>query len=298
MSLQSYGERFVDVDGISTRYFEAGSGDPVVFIHGGAFGDRTGAPNAEDWELNFTETAKSYRAIAIDRLGQGKTDAPLTDADYTMKASVNHVINLLENIGGGPFHLVGHSRGGYVACRIAIDRPDLVISTVIVDSATCSPGIERNDYVFALQPHAPFSREACRYSYTGYSQKTAHVTESLLDQKMELLALDKNKHTAHKMHIQGLQETIFYPNLRIDREDLFRKLEHEGMLRPTLLLWGYQDPTAPVQMGEQLFALIGKHQPRTRMHVINQAGHFTYREQPEAFNRVLAEHLQSVACGA
>ena len=298
MSLESYEERYVDVDGIRTRYFESGSGEPVVFIHGGAFGDRAGAPNAEDWDMNFPEIARTHRAIAIDRLGQGKTDAPLRDADYTMKASVANVIGLLEKIGGGPFHLVGHSRGGYVACRIAIDRPDLVSSTVIVDSATCSPGVERNDYVFALQPHPPFSREACLFSYTNYSYKTDHVTDALLDKKMELLAIEKNRVAADKMHVQGLQETVFYTNLRIDREDLFRKLEHEGMLRPTLLLWGYQDPTAPLSMANDLFELIAKRQPRTRMHLINHAGHFTYREQPAAFNRVLVEHLQAVACGA
>ncbi len=298
MSLQSYGERFADVNGIRTRYFEAGDGAPVVFIHGGAFGDKTGAANAEDWDHNFVAVAENYRAISIDRLGQGKTDAPLKDSDYTMAASVAHVIGLLEVIGGGPFHLVGHSRGGYVACRITIDRPDLVTSCVIVDSATCSPGIERNDYVFADQPHPPFTREACLHTYRGYSHQTDHVTEDWLAMKLDLLSLEKNRVAAEKMHGQGLQETVFYPNLRLDREDLFRKLEHEGMLRPTLLVWGYQDPTAPVEMGDDLFRLIASNQPRTRMHIINRAGHFTYREQPAAFNRVLAEHLEAVECGA
>ena len=298
MSLQTYGERFADVGGVRTRYFEAGQGEAVVLIHGGAFGDKTGAANAEDWDYNFAKLAETHRVIAIDRLGQGKTEAPQSDADYTMGASVAHVIGLLEEIGGGPFHLVGHSRGGYVACRIAVDRPDLVTSCVIVDSATCSPGVERNDFVFVDQPHPPFSRESCRFTYSGYSHRTEHITEEWLDMKIELLSLEKNRLTAEKMHGQGLQETVFYPALRIDREDLFRRLEHQGMLRPTLLIWGYQDPTAPLEMGDALYRLVATHQPRTRMHVINQAGHFTYREQPEAFNRVLAEHLEAVSCGA
>lgn len=298
MSLQEFGERYADVGGIRTRYFEHGEGAPVVLIHGGAFGDKTGAANAEDWNHNFSVLAETNRVIAIDRLGQGKTDLPANDADYTMAASVAHVIGLLDVLGHGPYHLVGHSRGGYVACRIAIDRPDLVSSCVIVDSATCAPGVERNDYVFAGQPHKPFTREACLFTYEGYSRRHEHITDDWLALKLDLLALEKNRTAAQKMHGQGLQETVFYPNLRIDREDLFRKLEHEGMLRPTLLVWGYQDPTAPPEMGDALFRMIATHQPRTRMHVINEAGHFSFREQPAAFNRVIQEHLEAVACGA
>jgi 2-hydroxy-6-oxonona-2,4-dienedioate hydrolase len=298
MSLQSFGERRADVGGVETRYFQAGDGEPVVFIHGGAFGDKTGAANAEDWDRNFPVVAESYRAISIDRLGQGLTGLPKDDASYTMAASVKHVIGLLEELGQGPYHLVGHSRGGYVACRVTLERPDLVRSCVIVDSATCAPGVERNDYVFACQPHAAFTREACLYTYKGYSYSTDHVTAEWLDMKVRLLEVEKNRVAAEKMHGQGLQETVFYPALRVDREDLFMRLDAHGLVRPTLLIWGFNDPTAPLSMGHALFELLSKRQPRTRMHTINRAGHFTYREQPAAFNRVLLEHLEAVACGA
>lgn len=115
MSLQAYGERWIDVGRIRTRYFQAGDGEPMVLIHGGAFGDKTGAANAEDWDRNFPVLAKTCRVISIDRLGQGLTDLPPGDEAYTMAAAVAHAVGLLEALGEGPYHVVGHSRGGYVA---------------------------------------------------------------------------------------------------------------------------------------------------------------------------------------
>lgn len=298
MSLKEFAEQWIDVDGIRTRYFETGEGEPIVFVHGGTIGDATGAANAEDWAPVFPAFAQDNKVLSIDRLGQGLTGLPHRDEDYTMAASVAHVIAFLEAKGRGPFHLVGHSRGGYVVCRVTLERPDLVHSCVIVDSATCSPGVERNEFVFACNPHAAGTRESCIYTYEGYSRRHEHITDDWIDLKLRLIAEDKNAIASRKMHQVGLHETTFLPGLRIDRETLFARLTRDGLLRPTLLIWGYNDPTAPVSMAHELYKLIAQRQPRTRLHIINEAGHFTYREQPEAFNRVLREHLDAVACGA
>ena len=71
--------KFIDVEGIRTRYFERGSGETVVLVHGGAFGSTTGACSADDWDLNFDGLAQWFRVFAIDKLGQGYTDNPRTD---------------------------------------------------------------------------------------------------------------------------------------------------------------------------------------------------------------------------
>ncbi len=58
-----------------------------------------------------------HNVIAFDKLGQGYTDNPKSDADYTMHAIVQHAIAFLDKLGKKPYHLVGHSRGGYVVTR-------------------------------------------------------------------------------------------------------------------------------------------------------------------------------------
>ena len=46
-------ELFVAVDGIRTRYFEAGSGEPMLLLHGGNFGEQDNVDCANNWDLNW-----------------------------------------------------------------------------------------------------------------------------------------------------------------------------------------------------------------------------------------------------
>jgi pimeloyl-ACP methyl ester carboxylesterase len=298
MPLHDLEEKWLDAGGIRTRYFEAGEGRAVVLIHGGTAGDASGGANAEDWDLNFFELAKKFRVISIDRLGQGYTDNPSADADYTMAASVRHVASFLRAYGAAPYHLVGHSRGGYVAARLTLDYPKLVESCVIVDSNTASPGPGRNEIVFALNPHKPGTLESSRWTYENYSYKTDHVTDAWIGMKQKITDLPKNKRAIAKMKDEGLLHSLFLPNLVAETEEFFAGLEKDGLERPVLLFWGYNDPTAPLDLGLKLYEIIAKRQPRTSLHIVNEAGHHSFRERAAEFNRVVTEFLEGVVHGS
>ena len=172
------GERYVDVDGVRTRCVEKGQGETVVLIHGGNFGSTTLADSADDWDLNFDTLATWCRVVAFDKLGQGYTDNPKTDDDYTMAAVVRHASATLEALGIGSAHLVGHSRGGYVACRLTVDRPDLVASCTIINSNTCGPGTGSNQRVFANAPRPALGRDCQRWAAEQYSYDVGCVTDA------------------------------------------------------------------------------------------------------------------------
>lgn len=297
MFLQDYGERWVDVDGIRTRYFEAGEGRPVVLVHGGTCGDASGGGNAEDFDLNFAHFAKRYRVISVDRLGQGYTDNPKREEDWAMSGSVRHFASFLKALGYGPYNLVGHSRGGYVVLKTALDHPRLVESVVMIDSNTASPGPGRNEIVFATNPYKPGTIEASRWAYEKYSCTTQHVTDAWIEMKQKFAATPKNKEAARMMKDVGLYATRFLPELAEDKEAMFAQIEKDGVLRPLMLFWGFNDPTAPLDLGMQLYKLIAKRQPRTSLHIVNQAGHHSFRERAGEFNRVVTEFLEGVAHG-
>jgi hypothetical protein len=63
-------ERFVDVDGSRTRYFDKGSGEVLVLFHGSHLGTNDACESALDWELNFDRLAEWFRVIAVDKLGK------------------------------------------------------------------------------------------------------------------------------------------------------------------------------------------------------------------------------------
>ena len=89
------------------------------------------------------------------------------------------------------------------------------------------------------------------------------------------------------MEDQGLKKSVFLPRLTLDKEETLNWIQQGRLKTPTLIVWGYNDPTASVRRGQDLFELIAGSSPIAEMHIINKAGHFCYREQPESFNQVI-----------
>jgi pimeloyl-ACP methyl ester carboxylesterase len=176
-------EKWLDVNGIRTRYFDQGEGERVVMIHGAQFGAKDGASSARTWALNFPALKAWHNVIAFDKLGQGYTDNPKSDADYTMHAIVQHAIAFLEKLGKKPYHLVGHSRGGYVVTRISLERPDLVKTCVCVSSGSLSPGQSRTHLVFKDPPQPQLTRESIRWYCERYSYNPKIVTDERLNRR-------------------------------------------------------------------------------------------------------------------
>ncbi len=157
------GERFIDVNGTRTRYFEKGSGEVLVLFHGSHFGTTDACDSAIDWELNFDSLARWYRVIAVDKLGQGHTDNPKSDDDYTMAAVVRHAYEFLMKMRLENVHLVGHSRGGYLVGRLTLEHPELIRSCIIVDSGTLSPGPSKTEFIMANAPKPRLTRDSQRW---------------------------------------------------------------------------------------------------------------------------------------
>ena len=286
--------KFVDVDGIGTRYFDKGSGEVVVLFHGGNFGSHHGADCAADWDLNFDGLAEECRVVAVDKIGQGRTDNPETDDDYTMARVVAHALRFLEVLDLQDCHVVGHSRGAFLTCRMTLEDPSRIKSNVMVDTATLGPGQGRNHIVFADTPQPYLSRDSQRWVMEKYSYNPKVVTDDWLDELTRIAALPKYRESVAKMLGQGLDEKLFQPELARQKADTFDLLAARGTQRPNLLVWGLDDPTATIDQGLALYEIVAHREPRTEMHVFNQAGHFSYREHPEAFNRLIVDYVRGL----
>ncbi len=278
--------KWIDVDGIRTRYFEQGSGAPLVLVYGNNFGSPEAAPSALEWDRNFDALSEHFRVIAFDKLGQGYTDNPLND-DYTMHATVQHAAGFLRALNLRDVHLAGHSRGGYLVCRLTLEQPDLIASCTIIDSNTCAPGQGLNNVVLAGAPVPRLSRECQKWIYEHYAYSADHITEALLDETMAVAALPKYQESVRKMEDEKLKSKVFLPGLSKDKAQLFAWLRDDGMPRPTQIIWGSHDPTATADQGYALFDLIAAKQRVSQFQMINRAGHHSFREQPLIFNEML-----------
>ena len=287
--------RFIDVDGIRTRYFDKGSGEVLLLVHGSHFGTPDACESALDWEFNFDTFARSFHVIAMDKLGQGYTGNPKTDADYTMAATVNHAARLVETLGLKNVHVIGHSRGGYVVARLTLDHPELVRSCVIIDSGTLAPGPSKTEYIMSNAPKPRLSRDSQRWCIEHYSFRPDHITQAWLDEAENIANSTKYQETVRKMEDEGLKRKQFFTHLAVHKEETLNWIIQGKLTQPTLLVWGYNDPTAELKRGQMLFELIADANPKSEMHIINRAGHFCYREQPETFNQVISGFVEKCA---
>ena len=286
--------KFVDVDGINTRYFDKGEGELVVLFHGGNFGSHHGADCAADWNLNFEGLAQECRVIAVDKIGQGYTDNPETDDDYTMARVVAHALRFLDVLDLQDCNIVGHSRGAYLTCRMTLEDSSRIKSNIMVDTNTLAPGQGRNHIVFTDTPLPYLSRESQRWVLEKYSYNPGIVTEDWLDELMRVAALPKYRESVERMTNGGLLTSLFMPQLARQKADTLNQLVARGTGRPNLVVWGLDDPTATLDQGLVLYEMLSHRELRTEMHVFNHSGHFTYREHPEAFNRLILDYVGSI----
>jgi 2-hydroxy-6-oxonona-2,4-dienedioate hydrolase len=285
--------KWIDVDGIRTRYFEAGTGAPILLITGGNFGAGDAASIVESWDRNFMPLAQRHRVFAVDKLGQGYTDNPPND-DYTMSAVVRHLGGFIKAVDIQGVHVAGQSRGAMAAACVTLDFPELVRSCTLVNTSTLAPGVGLNEVILGGSPYPHFTREGQQWLFERCEYDKTIVDDEFLDEAMKVFALPKYVESVRKMEQEGLKALLFAPQLARLKKETLQRLAQQGMGRPTQIIWGIEDHTATLDRGIDLFHIISARERQTTMHVMNAAGHHPYREHPEHFNEIMFGFLKSM----
>ncbi|HLH21651.1 MAG TPA: alpha/beta hydrolase [Chloroflexota bacterium] len=280
--------KFLDVDGIRTRYYEDGAGEPLVLLHGGQFGS---GYSLDAWSLVLPALARDFHVYALDKLGQGQTGNPKGD-DYTFDALLAHTYGWLQALGIRGAHLVGHSRGGLLITRLAQEHPAVAKSLVIVDSNTLAPddpAFPAGEFYAEIArrtPPGPATRATVRLEPEAQAFSPAHITDDFTDRLLENALLPVRQESDERM--KALATTTWLPSMGRAKAEALRQIEAHGMPVPTLVIWGLNDVSAPLRIhGLPLIDLIAAKTPRTVAVLVNQTGHYVMREQPDAFVRAL-----------
>ncbi|NYE21538.1 alpha/beta fold hydrolase [Microbacterium immunditiarum] len=287
------GGSWIDVDGIRTWYAAAGTGAPVVFVYGGNFGGASAASGANSWAPAFHALKGTHRVIAYDKPGQGYSDAPLRLEDYTMAKVVDHLMHFLEVLDLGPVHLVGHSRGGYIATRTTLERQDLVRSLTIVNSGTLSPGVATNEVTLS-NPPIGVSPAGARWLYQNYCYQRDWVTDEFIAQSWSIVESEQYQKGVRECREHDLLGGLFLPELAKDKRVTLQWLAEGRLQRPTQIVWGRDDRTAHLSRGLALFDTVRRSEKRTYLSVVDKCGHYPYREHPEWFAQIVTRFLEEV----
>ncbi len=119
-------ERQLEVGEFRLNYAVAGSGESVILVHG--------SEPSESWQVwePMWGLADTYKVLAPDLVGYGKSSRPMETPDYAAQAHV--LADLAERVEVRSAYVVGSGWGGQVALELALNRPELVRAIVLIAS--------------------------------------------------------------------------------------------------------------------------------------------------------------------
>lgn len=281
--------KYADVNGIRTRYYEMGQGEPMVLVHGEGW---SGHSSANFWSKNIPGLAKRFHVFALDRVGSGMSDNPKKDSDYTVQGDTEFLYQFIRTLKIGPVHLVGQSHGAGLAFFLSVEHPEIVRTVIIVDTSTAAP--ETPAYSpdpLAKCPRQPeFDFWKCRLQALS---NPGTFDDEFFEAGKYMASLPKSAEAGAKAKAAEKLP------LNVEFNE-WRKLVHDnvklsGFLpMPVLVYWGRNDMAAPIERGRELFDIIAAQNPKAKMFVVNRGGHFNFREYPEEFNHNIIHYIDSV----
>ncbi|MEF8851874.1 MAG: alpha/beta fold hydrolase [Haloarculaceae archaeon] len=259
----------VDDHELSMAYRDAGSGDPVVFLHG--------IPtNSYLFRDQFEAVAADRRAIAPDMVGYGASS--MRDGfDRSIRAQELAVRSLVDRLGLGTFDFVGHDLGGGVGLRYAARTPDAVDRLVLSNAVAYDSWPIKTITDLGLPETA---RETSVEELQGMLDGLFRDTLSGEDHDEAFLEGMKEPWASE----EGVTSVV--RNASATNTSHTTEVDPRDVTADTLLLWGTEDEFQPVEWAERLESDIDSCEL-----VGLEANHWVPEDRSEAFTEHLTEFL-------
>jgi pimeloyl-ACP methyl ester carboxylesterase len=267
-------ERWMEIDGQKIRYFMAGSGMPVLLIHGLLGGSFC-------WRFVIPALAERRSVYAVDL--PGSSIAIDLNIDCSMSRQAERVRRFIEQMGWTELSVVGSSFGGAIAMLLASQTQANVRSLVL-----SAP----------VNPWSDFGQGRIRFLSSvlgGYFLRMALP----LSRPVHNLALKRmfgDPSSIPPDTLEGYRASVMRPGRAANVLTALRHWNQEvdamrqiipKLLVPVLLIWGTKDQAVDPRSAEKLRSEL----PNAELNWIEGAGHLPFEETPEKFNRVVLDFL-------
>jgi pimeloyl-ACP methyl ester carboxylesterase len=281
---------WVHLGSLRVHHMHGGRGTPVLFIHG------LGSSGYIEWRFNLEPAAARHRVYAPDLPGFGRTEKPR--ARYGIPYFTRFIERYMEGRGLRSAAIVGASLGGRIALELALTRPQLVRKLVLVNALGLGRPKARLSYGLVTIPRVgetvmKFARNALRWAPPNvirrvaarYSGASSDLNRTMDDAYLGHLRELYSAEGYHDAYLATVRSLVTPRALFGGQYDVTRRLDKLDL--PVQLIWGADDPLFPVAHATRAHSLID----RSRLAVIEGAGHTPQAERPEEFNRVLNSFL-------
>jgi pimeloyl-ACP methyl ester carboxylesterase len=264
------------VNGYPMASAERGTGTPVVLIHGAGNDYRFWVPQMEP-------LAARHRIIAAS-LRHYYPEPWRGDGEFTMRQHIDDVITFVRQLGVGPVHLVGHSRGATLAMYAVADAPDIARSLVVAEGGVGMPGID------------PPTPEARKQGEEYVQSLVAKLKRGDIDGCAEEFITRVSGPGAWRAIPEPTRQSIrdnawTIPAGFIDAQDWppFGPEEAKGLHLPVLLVGGARSPARFLAVLDRLESFL----PNVMRVSIPDAAHPMSRMNPAAFNSAVLSFFEA-----
>jgi pimeloyl-ACP methyl ester carboxylesterase len=265
-------------DGVELYYEETGSGAPILFIHEFAGDHRS-------WEPQVRFFAGRYRCIVYDARGYPPSGVPTEVASYSQDLAVADALAVLDHLDIDQAHVVGLSMGAFAALHLGLRYPSRTASLVV---AGCGYGAHPDARASFRAESEAIARAFEEEGASGIAPRYASGPARVQFMNKDRLAwarfvemLSEHSTTGSTLTMLGVQRER--PSLYDLMDDL------RALTVPTLLMAGDED-TGCLETNLMLKETI----PSAGLWVLPRTGHTTNLEEPDLFNRLVADFLTAV----
>lgn len=265
----------VEVDGQPLHYLRAGSGPPLLLLHGllgGAF----------CWRLNVDVLSRRRTIFALDLPGLGACDAP-RHLDCSMSAQAQRVFSLLTQLKLEEVDVVGSSWGGAIAMFLAAQSRrvrSLVLAAAVNPWSDFGAGrirfLKGRLGGTLLRIAWPFSRPVHRIAVERMYGDPRRVPAGTIE-GYSSLAMQPGKVYSVLSTLRAWENDVNALSQAIPR-----------ITSPSLLIWGTRDGAVDLRSAEQLRRAL----PASELALIEGAGHLPFEETPDEFNRLVLDFVE------
>ena len=255
------------INGISVNYRDEGRGIPVILIH--AF-----PMNQAMWDDQVLALAPICRIITMDLRGFGASDIPL--GPYWMALMASDVRGLMARLGIERAVLVGLSMGGYVAMSFYRNFSQAVSGLVLADTRAAADSAE--------------GRER-RFASAGKAERDG--VESIVEEMLQVLLSQPTINTRRDVvtRVRAIALENQGEGLAAAQRGMADRPDSTEMLAgadcPALVIVGADDRLSPPEEARSW----QERMPNSRLAIIPGAGHLSNIEQPDHFNRLIADFI-------
>ncbi|GIG02919.1 alpha/beta fold hydrolase [Catellatospora citrea] len=280
MSSLSPGMHSVSVDGTRQVYHVAGNG-PVLIAH-------SGGPGAGYDYLRSSRLEEHFTMVYLEPVGTGDS-GPLPDGARYVDTYADFLAALVDHLGVPKVYLLGHSHGGFVAQRYALDHPDRVAGLALYSSSpTTGPEFAKaaNDAAAAHPQRHPDVPEAQAMSPDSWGKAETHEEKTTALQRA--LPLYFADFWGRRAEFEPLRAGIRSWLTDFEDTEIDYRPELPSISARTVVFTGRHDFICGPVWAQMLHEGI----PGSRLVIFENSGHFAQFEEPDAYIEAVTSLLR------